>query len=203
MDYCYSGTERLWYGNLIWRICHKTKVWRWSAFLFDRSKYTWEVEVLLSFLSLISILIALLPFLNGTKNTKNMEFCTFLLLAVTYWDDILYMTLFWPILSVINLHQFLYELCLFGNLEYLFYALLLYMLQHMKLKLCIWLCFMNATSSTKQIWYSKCVLFFKLAALVVPVSTVVHAAMVPADGTFTCSCSGSYYGSTCADCKWC
>ena len=48
--------------------------------------------------------------------------------------------------SVVNLHQFLWELCPFWNLEYWKYnvqfsALFSYMLWHIELKFCIWLCF--------------------------------------------------------------
>ena len=46
--------------------------------------------------------------------------------------------------SVVTLHQFLKELCLFWNLEYrqcAVSALFSYMLWHIELKVCIWLCF--------------------------------------------------------------
>ena len=46
--------------------------------------------------------------------------------------------------SVVNLRQFLWELCPFWNLEYWKYtvsALFSYMLWHIELKFCIWFCF--------------------------------------------------------------
>ena len=46
--------------------------------------------------------------------------------------------------SVVNLRQFLWELCHFWNFEYWKYtvsALFSYMLWHIELKFCIWLCF--------------------------------------------------------------
>ena len=85
-----------------------------------------------------------------TSNSyKYAVFCTFLLHALTYWVQILYFYDFVLMyhrasLSVVILLQFLLELCLFVNLEYSKYTVFhtfLFMLWHIELKFCIWLCF--------------------------------------------------------------
>ena len=85
-------------------------------------------------------------FLN-LENRKYTVFRSFLLHALTYWGEILHMIFF--VLynrsspSVVTLRQYLKELCIFVNLEYMynvqFSALFSYMLWHIELKLCIWL----------------------------------------------------------------
>ena len=74
-----------------------------------------------SVINLRQFLWELCPFWN-LEYWKFTVFRTFLLHALTYWTEILHMTLFYctteQVSSVVNLRQFLWELCPFWNLEY-------------------------------------------------------------------------------------
>ena len=78
----------------------------------------------LSFVNLRQFLKELCLFVNSIYR-KCAVFCTFLLHALTYWAEILHMTLFWLTTdqvrsssSVVTFCPFLKELCLFMNLQY-------------------------------------------------------------------------------------
>ena len=75
-------------------------------------------------------------------------FRTFLLHALTYWAEILHFTLFYSTtdqVRVLSISVNFWELCPFWNLEYWKYTVFphffSYMLWHIELKFCIWLCF--------------------------------------------------------------
>ena len=89
----------------------------------------------------------LCPFWN-LKYWKYTVFHSFLLHALTYWAELLYITLFFlhykSSSNIVNLRKFLWELCPFWNLKYWKYTVfrtISYMLWHIELKFCIWLCF--------------------------------------------------------------
>ena len=79
----------------------------------------------LSVVNLCQFLLELCPFWN-LNYWKYTVFRTFLLHALTYWAEILHMTLFYcttdQVSSVVNLRQFLWELCPFWNLNYWKYS---------------------------------------------------------------------------------
>ena len=122
---------------------------------FSRKNYTYSVEVsLYARLQTGRIIVWWCP--SVRPGLRPPVFRTFLIYALTYWAEILHMTVlmyYRSSLSVVALRQFLKELCLFVNLEYRwvrpsvwlsvrpFSALFSYMLWHIELKLCTWLCF--------------------------------------------------------------
>ena len=116
-----------------------------------------------SVVNLRQFLWELCPFWN-LEYWKYTVFRTFLFHALTYWDEILHMTLcllyYRSSSSVVNLRQFLWELCPFWNLEYwkytVFHTFLLQPLTYWAESLHITLIF----CTTDQVWVlSICVYF--------------------------------------------
>ena len=83
----------------------------------------------------------------GTYNTENTVFRTFLFHALTYWAQILHMTLFYRTTDQVQVSSICVNVCgsyapfgtyNTGNTQ--FTALFSCMLWHIELKFCIWLC---------------------------------------------------------------
>ena len=97
--------------------------------------------------NLHQVLWELCPFWN-LEYWKYTGFCTCLLHALTYWAEILHMTLFYCTIDQVRVSSICVNFCWSyapfgtkntGNTQ--FSALFSYMLWHIELKLCIWLCF--------------------------------------------------------------
>ena len=146
----------------------------------------------------VEFLLELCPFWN-VEYWKYTVFHTFLLCALTYWDEILHFTLLTTdqVKSVVSFRQFLYARLQTGRImvwwcpsdspsvrvsDRPFSALFSYMLWHIELKFCTWLCFTvlqikfecrHFASSFKELWlfvnleYRLCAVFrtFLLHAL--------------------------------------
>ena len=102
-----------------------------------------------------------------TSNSyKYAVFRTFLLHALTYWVQILYMTLYHRAsLSVVNLRQFWLELCPFSNLEYWKYTVFRTFLLH---PLTYWAESLHITlffCTTDQVWVSSICVYFGVMPL--------------------------------------
>ena len=211
--------------KVVWRESHnRPSVLKMHSFphfpltCFDILSWNFAYDFVLLYFRSSSSVVNLCQFLWELCPFWNLEYCkytvfrTFLLHALTYWAEILHITLFLLYYrsssSVVNLHQFLWELCPFWNFENwkctvfrtfllhaltywaeilhmtLFYcttdqvrvssicvnfcgsyapfgtsnivntqfsALFSYMLWHIELKFCIWLCFY---CTTDQVWVS-------------------------------------------------
>ena len=123
----------------------------------------------LSVVILLQFLLELCLFVN-LEYSKYTVFRTFLLHALTYWAEVLYMTLFYVLYyrsssSVINLHQIFGELCPFWNLEYwkytVFRTFLLHPLTYWADSLHIVLFF----CTTDQVWVSSICVYFGVMPL--------------------------------------
>ena len=117
-EWCLFVELRIWeiqfsalFSYMLWHI--ELKFCTWLCFDVLQSKFECHLFA--------SILKELCLFLN-LEYRKYTVFRSFLLHALTYWAEILHMTLvlmyFRSSLSVITLRQFLKEWCLFVNLEY-------------------------------------------------------------------------------------
>ena len=122
---------------------------------------------------LLQFLLEICLFVN-LEYLKYTVFRTFVLHALTYWAEILHMTVllyYRSSLSVVNLHQFLWELCPFWNVEYwkytVFRTFLLHPLtywaesSHITLFFCI----------TDQVWVSSIWVYFGVMPLFEPALT--------------------------------
>ena len=129
-----------------------------SLTCFEILSWKFAYEFVLMYYRSSSSVINLPHFLSELRPFWNLEYWKYTVFRIflTYmlWHigaEILHMTLFLLYYrsgsSVINLRQFLSELCPFWNLEYWKYTVfrifffLTYMLWHIELKFCIWLCF--------------------------------------------------------------
>ena len=154
-QFLYARQDVLWYGDV--RLSVRVSLRPFSA-LF--SYMLWHIE--LKFCTWLcsnvlqikfecrqfaSIFVGVMPLLE----LKILEIHSFPHFSLTCFDILRWNFAYDFVLlyyrsssSVVNLHQFLWELCPFWNLNYWKYtvsALFSYMLWHIELKFCIWLCF--------------------------------------------------------------
>ena len=83
---------------------------------------------------------------------KYAVFCIFLLPALTYWAEILHLTLFWCTTLLVSCWRSYASLWTqkIGNVQ--FSTLFSYMLWHIELKFCTWLCF-NVLQIKYECWH--------------------------------------------------
>ena len=156
------------FSYMLWDIELKFCIWLWFNVLQIRFKCryfasfsTWLCfNVLQSkFVVIFAIIfegvvpLSIRPSSDGTyygmvisvrPGLRPLVFRTFLLHALTFWAEIMHVTLFKCTTDQVTLRQFLKELCLFVNLNIgnvQFSALFSYMLWHIGLKFFILLCF--------------------------------------------------------------
>ena len=146
------------FSYMLWHIEFKFCIW--LCFYVPQSKF-WVSSFCFNFCMSYASL--------WTKNTRNTVFRAFLLHALTYWAEILHMTFvllyYRSSSSVVNLRQFLWELCPFWNLEYWKYTVFRTFLLH---PLTYWAESLHITlffCTTDQVWVSSICVYFGVMPL--------------------------------------
>ena len=129
---------------MLWHIELKFYIWLWYTVLqikFECRQFP------SSFVGVMPLFGLRILEIHSFLHWKYTAFCTFLLHALTYWAEILHMTLFYCTTDQVWVLSICINFCacyaLFGPLNTRntqFFVFFSYMLWHIELKFCIWIC---------------------------------------------------------------